>query len=452
MSRSLVVGLALIMSVAGVGAEAAESLYRTSLSLLPGVGTGTGVSAGEPFTFIAPYFTKVKTRISISITKVTQNSNASQGQNKQPSAPQITTASWYPKVPNAGPNGKDGPAITYSVSCDLRNVIQSKITVLDANPTQYAGEKNVVSVTPYTVVVSGPQDEPHGYIGGAMFQGVSCLPEPAEQSYSLTFSVAPIPVANSRAYLYLRENPFYSDSVNVSIGSDGMLSSSDTSSAQQISAIITELAQTVGASIFHRLAPAQADKRELCNSDIANLVNTAPFFQYTSYPNIGIRGVTWRVRLDTDAKSGKVPEIDVSLIPAIPSNDTVDIEKRGEVDGLVAFFPIPATIEIRCVIPGKEPGVLISPPTVLSLYTERQILDPKRDFLTNPQDTFTFSSGIITGHKFTTQSPARTIVDTVTSPIRALMPSISVTQSTTVQSTGASSSTTSTTTSPPKSQ
>jgi len=98
--------------------------------------------------------------------------------------------------------------------------------------------------------------------------------------------------------------------------------------------------------------------------------------------------------------------------------------------------------------------VVLSAPTVVSLYTERHVLDPQRDFLTNPQDTFSFSAGIITGHKYTDQSPAKTIVDTLTGPIRALMPSVQVTQTTQVQTAGGkvtqTTNSTATQTGPPK--
>ena len=60
-----------------------------------------------------------------------------------------------------------------------------------------------------------------------------------------TIGVIPVPV--SRAYLYLAKNSLFSDTVNVSVGSDGLLTSSDSSSAQQVTAILTELGQTAGA-------------------------------------------------------------------------------------------------------------------------------------------------------------------------------------------------------------
>jgi hypothetical protein len=111
--------------------------------------------------------------------------------------------------------------------------------------------------------------------------------------------------------------------------------------------------------------------------------------------------------------------------------------------GLVAFFPVPARAVIKCSLdddgdpksPNKE--ILLSPPQTVYLYTESHFLDPQRDFLTSPQDSLSFTSGFIVGHKYTDQSAAKTVVDTVTQPIRSLMPSVSVSQSVSVSPTGA---------------
>jgi hypothetical protein len=125
-------------------------------------------------------------------------------------------------------------------------------------------------------------------------------------------------------------------------------------------------------------------------------------------------------------------------------------------DGLVAFFPSPATATIFCRVKNKKGAnpARLSAPQIVSLYTQRYVFDPQRDFFTNPQDTFTFNAGIITGHKYAGQSPARTIVDTITGPIRSIMPSVTVTQTNTVTSSGGKvtggTDTTTTTTAPPK--
>jgi hypothetical protein len=117
------------------------------------------------------------------------------------------------------------------------------------------------------------------------------------------------------------------------------------------------------------------------------------------------------------------------------------------------FFLVPTAASILCVVTGgsdKSPKAqqtfYLAPPTVLNLYNESHILNPQRDFLTNPQDTYTFSAGIITGHKYAGQSPVKTVVDTLTAPVRALMPSVQVTQTTQVQTGGGKPDQTTTTT------
>jgi hypothetical protein len=87
--------------------------------------------------------------------------------------------------------------------------------------------------------------------------------------------------------------------------------------------------------------------------------------------------------------------------------------------------------------------------SLVNLYTESHFMNPQRDFFTNPHDTITFTSGLITGHKFTGQSAAKTVIDTITAPIRSIMPSTTVTQTVTVAPTGKTTTNT-TTTAPPK--
>jgi hypothetical protein len=76
------------------------------------------------------------------------------------------------------------------------------------------------------------------------------------------------------------------------------------------------------------------------------------------------------------------------------------------------------------------------PPQVVNLYLDSHFVDPKRDLLTNPKDTWTFNAGFITGHKYAAQSPVQTMVDMGTAPVRALMPSVTVTTNTAVQTGG----------------
>src|SRR6202030_371877 len=95
----------------------------------------------------------------------------------------------------------------------------------------------------------------------------------------------------------------------------------------------------------------------------------------------------------------------------------------------------PAKATLACVV-GKRETIFLSAPSTINLYTASQFVDPQRDFLTGPQDTFTFNAGFIVGHKYVDQSSAKTVVDTITAPIRALVPSISTQQNIQVQTGG----------------
>lgn len=322
----------------------AESLYLTTLAPIPGVDYGSSYSG---YTFIAPYFARVQTKVSVSILG---------GASKSDSSP-------------------PGP------------------------PT-------------------------------------------------LTITVNPLP--KTRAYLYLVRNAFFSDTINVGVSSDGMLSSSDSSSAQQVTAILNEIAST--AALFHaesvtgeKATPPQND-HDKCFNDLANYVKSGPFYaNFPPFVNISRGGYSW-IRSDISAAGDANPvKLRVSVTPLIPSQGQIEIEDAQP--GLVAFFPVPAIVQVACVV-GSHTIPVVAPQTV-NLYTESHFLDPQRDFLTGPQDTFTFSEGFITGHKYSDQSPAKTIVDTVTGPIKSIMPSVTVTQSVAVSPTGKTT-TTSTQTGPPK--
>jgi len=428
-----------LLALGWVGsAWAGESLYRTTSSYLG----NRYDTADDSYVFIAPYFTEVQTMLSVSITKAAASGSATA------KSPSILNASWQ----KAGGGGK----ITYSVSCDLTSVVlkSTTITVTNARPDGFnVKDANVEDVTQNTIVVDvSTATSPGSYSSrSATISGVSC---PVPDTFSVMFTVTPI--GKSRGYLYLRRNAFFTDAVNVSVGSDGLLSSSDSSSVQQITAILNELAQTVAPFVSLERAEgiSPADARQKCYSIIADLVRSVPYYN-AKLLQPGEQG--WTAFSQTDPASNETVSLNLGL------NALVRPARRERIgsshDGLVAFFPVPASATVYCAVTkvgDKGPGAVVplTTPTILSLYTERHILDPQRDFFTNPQDTFTFNAGIITGHKFTEQSPAKTIVDTLTGPIRAMMPSVTVTQSTQVQSVGGkptqTTQTTSTQTAPPK--
>lgn len=438
------------------GAWAGESLYWTTSTFL-GNRFHTSQAA---YVFIAPYFTSVKTTLSVSIAKASAAGNASNSANANKAAsPLVLRADWS--------NDKGGQ-LTYLVSCDLTSLLfqGDHVGVSQITPPSFGGSNEEVSdVTAKNVVVKMPNDPGTKYANGGVISGVSC-PPPAD-TFAVTFQVTPTPI--SRGYLYLRRNDLFSDSVNVSVGTDGMLSSSDTSSVQQITAILTELAETaaaVGARFAEPLAVAD-ETREKCYKTISGFVKSAPFYDTLTfskithdieigsqldhyvpsssvtvafaphgYKNVVRSGSTidWAVPVGKDIASNDAVSVHLKLTTTVDSGGQAALVRPSGV-GLVAFFPVPATAAVYCSVDhgGTITNTLLNPPTVVNLYTESQILNPVRDFLTGPQDTYTFNSGFITGHKYSNQSSAKTIVDTVTAPIRALMPSVTVTQSVQVQ-------------------
>lgn len=398
-----------------IDGASADSLYLTTSAPIPEV----GYASNNSYTFVAPYFTQVQTLLSVSITKVAASGNSA------PKAPSILAAKW----------DNQSHQSTFTVSCDLSSVLIPPTTINVSSAGGFNLQNAAVpagGVTKNTVVVTGPNTDPGPYNSrNGTISGANC-PLPGD-TFNINFTVTP--VGKTRGYLYLRRNSFYSDTVNVAVGSDGLLSSSDSQSVQQITAILNELAQTASPFLAAEVARTSysGDDRQTCYETIADLVKSVPY--YNAYPLQPGKRV-WSAYMSDD----KNVSINLQFDPLVRPTRQEGIGKSH--DGLVTFFPVPATATIYCSV--TKPGdkglsakpVVLGAPTVVSLYTERHVLNPQRDFFTNPQDTFTFNAGIITGHKYTSQSPAKTVVDTITGPIRSIMPSVTVTQSTQVQSSG----------------
>lgn len=431
-------------------ASAASPLYLTTSTPLPNV----LYASSDDYTFIAPYFADVDTKISVAITKAANPSNSTGGQPnstpKQAASPTILLAAW-----------EAGEAV-FAVDCDLSSMLSSKssITVTGVDQSAFNGKYNVVTVEQGTITAApiGATQPANPVLGeGGTIAKISCPASSASSgTLNVAINVAPIPVR--RAYLYLRKNAFYADTVNVSVGTDGMLSSSDSSSQQEVTAILDEIAQTLGGLAIAKVAPGTPTDiaRTRCFQALNNLVQSGPYYREFVFDKLSkafeLRGTrkveieTGSFQLATENVDATTANISLELETSFPSKGKVNI--RAVQSGLVAFFPVPTDATVLCSI--DDQTIPLSAPLTVYPYTESHFLDPQRDFLTGPQDTLTFSSGFIVGHKYSDQSAAKTVVDTVTSPIRALMPSVSVTQSTTVQSTGATSSTKSSTTTPSK--
>jgi hypothetical protein len=501
-----------------VGSASGDPIYYTRAAP-----PGPRIASGKTDVFIAPYTTRVATTLSASISKTAAAGNAGGAGNAQKptsAAPTVSSA-----VHSADKQ------ITYVVSCDLSSVLQpgDKVTVLGTRATvkedKNAKEFDVtgtvinrgINGSSLTLQLTTELPEPNApYVSGsgASITNVFC---PSGDTFAITLAVSASPAA--RGYLYLHRNAFFDDNVDFSVGTDGMLSSSDTVSTQEITAILTELAQTAAAAGFKiEDAPLQpppapteqeqqkkldADVRSVCYKAITSLVQTTPFYDTVEFDQIADKTIPGdesklpenRSKLvifpqpgpkgspkDSASRGSTLTwtiPVKSANIPGDPNDDSVSIRFRlttridsysqavgkytrtGSFPGFVAFFPVAATARAECVVKRQIPAApvtgatsvtstfLMSPQSVVNLYTESHLLDPQRDFLTNPHDTFTFTAGLITGHKFTGQSAAKTVVDTITAPIRALMPSVTVTQSVAVSPTGKTT-TTSTQTAPPK--
>jgi len=289
-----------------------------------------------------------------------------------------------------------------------------------------------------------------------------------------TVTITLIPTPKTRAYLYLNKSLLFSDSANISVSTNGMLSSSDSSSVQVISSALTELAQAaaaVGGSPAllaeqekpDKPTPPAADPKDR-GTCIAGLAEN-PFYKTINAVSWNTNGTiplgSAAAHSDPNDKS-KTVTLDLSLALELPKWAGLTVESlknlgepdsRGSKNGFVVFYPVPVTSYLTCSVEGRA-SIQISLAQALNLYLESDFVVPQRGFFSNPADTYTLSSGFITGHKYTDQSPVKTVVDTITAPVRAIMPSMSVTNTTQVQTGGGkpdqTTQTTQTTTSPPK--
>jgi hypothetical protein len=287
-----------------------------------------------------------------------------------------------------------------------------------------------------------------------------------------TAAIGVIPVPVSRAYLYMSKNPFFNDAVNVTVGNDCLLTSSDSSSAQQVSAILTELGQTAGGVLsgafkYSELLQvpgtststtttwdAEATAAQGCMAAIrarAPIFKKFPFDGKQSYQvytatatNTKTTTTTTTKGSTTETTTGKQTytiRLVLDIPNHIPYKQAIIQEARR---GLVSFYPVPVIATLHCITGTKN--IILSAPQIVNLYLDSDFIDPQRDFLTNPQDTLSQDHGVFTGHKFSDQSSVKTGVDIVTALPRALMPSVTQTTNTQVVTGGGKPSQTTTTT------
>jgi hypothetical protein len=305
---------------------------------------------------------------------------------------------------------------------------------------------------------------------------------PQSQATIITITLTPVP--SKRAWLYFRKNSWFTNSFSVSVGNDGLLTTSDTSSQQMVTGILTELAQTAG-EMARVLAVAGkgGEKNPLIplydqgwcslrilqftggvglNNSLDRIYPASQTYLVddTNGPYKDPSGNTITDVIPGGAADGKKPtpvtkNVKLWLKLEVPQElvtgtTTVDLPPHGQ-PGFIAYTPVPVIATLLCSVEKSAP-IQVSQPAVLYPYFASRYVDPKRDFLTDPSETFALSGGFMTGHKYADQSGGKTIVDTITAPIRAIFPSVSVMQS--VQTGGGKPEqiTTTTTTTPPKTQ
>ena len=171
-----------------------------------------------------------------------------------------------------------------------------------------------------------------------------------DQPPSLLVSVSPIPAA--RGYLYLHKDTLFSDSVEVKTV-NGLLSSSDSSSQQALSAIIQELAQLIGSQIAE-FKPTdgkpELSDREICFKTIGDLVKTAPYYiALEPFESITTKGASFPVYSPPPPPpptKDRSVQIYLYVKPSLGSMGQKGV--RGMHPGLIAFFPVPATAKLLC--------------------------------------------------------------------------------------------------------
>jgi hypothetical protein len=373
----------------------AENIYLTTKARLT-ADPGTSGPALRDYVYIAPYATKVESRAILSIV---------------PAAPQKSADGSQPNS-----SGHPGPG---EKTRERVEITQDKTVNGTAEKTHTVTTTEIANNDPKPVKPPEP---------------------PAQSTIVLTIYQAP----TERRYLYMKRNAWFDNTVNVGIDSNGLLTQSDTSSVQEISGIVAGLAQTAFAA-GGRLAavaplPKDAETIGKCNAAIDRLVANGAF--YGAAVPLALNQPTLALPLWTDPAVGQVKLTieSTNAIQATPAGTLSDENQKG----VVIFNPVPAQVRLKCEVGGNS--VFLTGQQTANFYTDPEVVFPSRSFLTNPHDTYTFAAGVITAHKYTDQSAAKTIVDTVTAPVRALLPSVSVQTTTQLQTGGGKADQTTTTT------
>ena len=132
----------------------------------------------------------------------------------------------------------------------------------------------------------------------------------------------------------------------------------------------------------------------------------------------------------------KINDVSVDSIQNTPERRKCEFNAKDKdefgnrFDGFCVYEPSPVKISIYCG------NALIAGPKVVNLYETAYIVNPKRNFLTNPHATYTMTNGILTGVKYEAQSPIKGAFDVVLSPIKAVLSALPTSQTSTQVQTG----------------
>jgi hypothetical protein len=258
-------------------------------------------------------------------------------------------------------------------------------------------------------------------------------------------TVAAINLPKERRYLYFHNDMWFNNTVDFQANSTGNPTKSDTSSVQQVIPMLTALGQAASqimAMAGKAIIPAplmQVEKNKLtkfkeeCDTAFSEVVKAPHPFYHEIHVSEGME----KDRTDANADlNSLVTETGVNLAVEIDQDEKSPVVAADAAfEGYILHEPSSIIVSLVC-IDKKDNTVKLYLGTspLIPVYRDRIKVNPQRAFWNNPTDTITSDNGIITGHKYTNQSPAKTFVDLITAPVKALLPSMTNTTTTTVVS------------------
>jgi hypothetical protein len=281
----------------------------------------------------------------------------------------------------------------------------------------------------------------------------------------------PVHYPREKADLYLHKDwgsPFFNNAAEFNTTSAGLPMKSDTSSQQQVTQMLGTLGaianQVAGAAKGFKFLTSDEEKREdlpkQCQNRLSIIADTHFAGEIHVLDVAESQGFDWKTDtkrindalkavlpppLEKPNEKPLAPDVDLQIqIKDTTSRDSIIFNDlflkttksfKTSFDGFVAYEPSTAEIQLVCVrkTGDQTPISSFGPPHVIPVYTIRRQVSPERRFWTNPTDTYSFNEGIITGHKYTDQSPVKTAVDLITAPVRAFLPATTTTTTTSVQ-------------------